>query len=179
VVITPESPNEFPWISIWRLVKPHANYCVDILKARWLRPAFTESYRLLRVTLPKEPVARHGVIVIVNRNRLQSITVFWVIVIDWTDQKWNVIVIDDIVNLIVIDDYFRDYIWKPSPNITVRWITVVVAEFPPLSPLIMVMFQGRLFAHLCELNPDSPTASTAFVANSRFVPASLHVGRQK
>jgi len=51
---------------------------------------------------------RHGVTVIVNRNRLQSITVFWVIVIDWTDQKWNVIVIDYIANLIVIDDYFRD-----------------------------------------------------------------------
>jgi len=52
-----KSSNEFPWISIWRLVKPHANYCVDILKARWLRPAFAESYRLLRVTLSKELVA--------------------------------------------------------------------------------------------------------------------------
>jgi len=51
---------------------------------------------------------RHGVIVIVNRNRLQLITVFWVIVIDWTDQKLNVIVIDYIANLIVIDHYFRD-----------------------------------------------------------------------
>jgi len=39
VVITPESSNEFPWISIWRLAKPHADYCVDILKARWPRPA--------------------------------------------------------------------------------------------------------------------------------------------
>jgi len=29
----------------------HTNYCVDILKAHWLRPAFVESYRLLRVTL--------------------------------------------------------------------------------------------------------------------------------
>jgi len=29
------------------------------------------------------------------------------------------------------------------------------------------------------LNPDSPEASTAFLANSRFVPASLPVGRQK
>jgi len=46
----PESSNEFPGISIWRLVKPHANYCVDILKARWLRPALNESYQLLRVT---------------------------------------------------------------------------------------------------------------------------------
>jgi len=43
VVITPESSNEFPWISIWRFVKPHANDCVEILKARWLRPAFAES----------------------------------------------------------------------------------------------------------------------------------------
>jgi len=42
-----------------------------------------------------------------NRNRLH-ITVFWVIVIDWTDQKLNVIVIYYIANLIVIDDYFRD-----------------------------------------------------------------------
>jgi len=48
----------------------------------------------------------HGVIVIVNRSWLQSITVFWVIVIDWTDQKWNVI--DYIANLIVIDGYFRE-----------------------------------------------------------------------
>ena len=51
MLITPKSSNEFPWISIWRLVKPHANYCVDIVKALWLRPAFAESYRLLRVTL--------------------------------------------------------------------------------------------------------------------------------
>jgi len=33
------------------------NYCVDILKARWLRPAFAESYRLLRVTLSKKLLA--------------------------------------------------------------------------------------------------------------------------
>ena len=59
VVITPESSNEFPWISIWRLVKSHSNYCVDVFKARWLRPAFAESYRLLRVTLPRELVAVH------------------------------------------------------------------------------------------------------------------------
>jgi len=61
VVITPEFSNEFPyeWISIWRLVKPHANYCVDILTSRWLRPAFAESYRLRRVTLAKELVAVH------------------------------------------------------------------------------------------------------------------------
>ena len=59
VVIMPESSNELPWISMWRLVKPHANYCVDILKARWLRPAFAELYRLLRVTLSKEALAVH------------------------------------------------------------------------------------------------------------------------
>ena len=59
VVITPESSNEFPRISIRRLVKPHANYCVDIRKARWLRSAFAESYRLLCVTLSKELVAIH------------------------------------------------------------------------------------------------------------------------
>ena len=53
-VITPEFSYEFPWISMRRLVKPHANYCVDILKAHWLRPAFTESYRLWRVTLLKD-----------------------------------------------------------------------------------------------------------------------------
>ena len=59
MVITSESSNEVPWISIWRLVKPHAKSCVDILKARWLRPEFAESYRLLRVTLSKERVAVH------------------------------------------------------------------------------------------------------------------------
>jgi len=59
VVITPESFNEFPRISTRRLVKPHANYCVDILKARWLRPALAESHRLLRVTLSKELAAAH------------------------------------------------------------------------------------------------------------------------
>ena len=58
-MITPESSNEFPWLSIWRLVKPHANDCVDILKARWLRPAFAELHRLLRVALSKEVSAVH------------------------------------------------------------------------------------------------------------------------
>jgi len=43
----------------------------------------------------------------------------------------------------------------------------------------MIMFQERLFARLRVLNPDSPAASTAFVANSRFVPATLPLGRQK
>jgi len=52
-----------------------------------------------------------------------------------------------------------------------------VAKFP-LSPFVMVMFQGRLFTHLIGLNPDSTRASTAFLADSRFVPASLPVGRQ-
>jgi len=55
----PEPSNEFPWISIWRLVKPHPNYFVYILKARSLRPVFAESYRLWRVTLSKELVAVH------------------------------------------------------------------------------------------------------------------------
>ena len=58
-MITPESSNQFPWISIWQLVEPHANYCVDILKARWLRPTFAELYRLLRMTLSKEVLAVH------------------------------------------------------------------------------------------------------------------------
>ena len=31
----------------------------SLLKARWLRPAFPESYRLLRVTLSKELAAVH------------------------------------------------------------------------------------------------------------------------
>jgi len=39
------------------VVKPHANYCVNILKARWLRPVFAESYRLLRVNQANELVA--------------------------------------------------------------------------------------------------------------------------
>jgi len=43
----------------------------------------------------------------------------------------------------------------------------------------MVMFQGRPFLRLCELNPDSPAATTVFVANSTFVAATLAVGRQK
>ena len=58
-MIMPGFSNVFPWISIWRLVNPHANYCVDILKARWLRPTFAELYRLLRVTLSKEVLAVH------------------------------------------------------------------------------------------------------------------------
>ena len=37
----------------------HLNYFVYILKARWLGPAFAESYRLRRVTLSKELVGVH------------------------------------------------------------------------------------------------------------------------
>ena len=59
MLITPEYSNDLSWISIRRLVKLHANDCVDILKARWLRPAFAQSYQLLRVTLSKELVAIH------------------------------------------------------------------------------------------------------------------------
>jgi len=51
-----DKANEFPWISVWPLVKRHDIYCVGILKAQWLRPAFAESYRLLRLTLLKELV---------------------------------------------------------------------------------------------------------------------------
>ena len=56
LLITPGSSNEFPWISVWSLVKPHADYCVNMLDARWLRPAFAESCRLLRVNQAKELV---------------------------------------------------------------------------------------------------------------------------
>jgi len=84
-----------------------------------------------------------------------------------------------IANLIAIDDYFRDWTWKSSPYITVCWTAVVAAGFPPLSSFVMVMFQGRPLARLCALNPDSPVASTTFVANSRFVAADLPIGRQK
>jgi len=54
-----------------------------------------------------------------------------------------------------------------------------VAGFPPLSSFGMVMLQERPFADLCALNPASSVASTGFVVNSRFVPASLPVGFQK
>ena len=55
----------------------------------------------------------------------------------------------------------------------------MAAGFPPLLSFVTLMFQGRPFPCLCALNPDSPVASTAFVANSRFVPATLLFGRQK
>jgi len=67
---------------------------------------------------------------------------------------------------------------KSTPYITVRWTAVFVAGFPPLSSFFMVMFQWRLFSHLCALNRDSPVASIAFAANSRFVVATLPVDRQ-
>ena len=44
--ITPGSSNELRRILIWPLVKRYVDYYVDILKARWLRPVFAESYRL-------------------------------------------------------------------------------------------------------------------------------------
>jgi len=42
----------------------------------------------------------------------------------------------------------------------------------------MVMFQAGLFARLCGLNPDSPVASTALIADSRFVLATLLTNKQ-
>jgi len=61
--------------------------------------------------------------------------------------------------------------WKLSGDgsayIAVRKTAVVVAEFLLLPSVDMVIFQGRLFARLCGLNPDSPAGSTAFVANFR------------
>ena len=60
-----------------------------------------------------------------------------------------------------------------------RLTAVLVAGFLPSLSFVMVMFQGRPFARLSALNTDSPTACTAFVANSHFVPASLPVVRQK
>jgi len=44
-VITPEPTNEFPWISIWRLAKPHANYCVD----RFFLRRFRDPIRVPRI----------------------------------------------------------------------------------------------------------------------------------
>jgi len=39
--------NKFPWISIWWLVKPHAEYFVDIRKACWLHLAFADLYGIV------------------------------------------------------------------------------------------------------------------------------------
>ena len=60
-----------------------------------------------------------------------------------------------------------------------RRTAVMAAGFLPLSSFVMFMSQGRLFTHLCGLNPDSPAASTALDVDSRFVPASLPVDHQK
>ena len=49
-------------------------------------------------------------------------------------------------------------------------------------PFIIICYgyaSGEAICRLCALNPDNPAASTAFVANSRFAPASLPVGHQK
>ena len=54
-----------------------------------------------------------------------------------------------------------------------------MAGFPPVSSFCYGCVSGEDIARLCTLDPDSPAASTAFVANSRFVPAGLPVGRQK
>jgi len=54
-----------------------------------------------------------------------------------------------------------------------------VTLFPPLSLFVMVMLERKPLARLGALNPDSPAASTSFVANSRFVPATLPVGRRQ
>jgi len=53
-----------------------------------------------------------------------------------------------------------------------------LAGFPPLLSFVMVMFQERLFTRLRSLNPDSPGASTTFLANFHFVPGSFPVGCQ-
>ena len=52
-----------------------------------------------------------------------------------------------------------------------------MAIFPPLSQFVMVMFEGRPLARLCAFS-DCPAASTVFVANFGFVPASHPIGRQ-
>jgi len=46
------------------------------------------------------------------------------------------------------------------------------------SSFVMIVSEEAI-CRLCALNPDCPMASTAFVTNSRFVPASFPVGRQK
>jgi len=51
-----------------------------------------------------------------------------------------------------------------------------------VSSFIIVCYDcvsGQAVYRLRGLNPDSPGASTAFVANSRFVPATLPVGHQR
>jgi len=52
-----------------------------------------------------------------------------------------------------------------------RWVSACI--------IVCYMFQGRSLDRLCALNSDNPAASTTFVAKSRFVPATIPVGRQK
>jgi len=54
-----------------------------------------------------------------------------------------------------------------------------VAGFTPFNIICYDHVSEEAICRLCALNPDSPTANTAFVTNSRFVPASLPAGRQK
>jgi len=49
----------------------------------------------------------------------------------------------------------------------------------PSCIIVCYIFQGRPLDRLCALNPDSPAESATFVAKSRFVPATIPVGRQK
>jgi len=63
-----------------------------------------------------------------NRNRDQ-LQFFSVIVIDWTDQKWNVVVIDYIENLIVIDDYFRALTLRQQNSWTLREEVLVLCIY--------------------------------------------------
>jgi len=65
--------------------------------------------------------------------------------------------IDCIANLIVIDYYFVIKVGNLHPaslcdKPRIWWC-------PPLSSFVMGMFHGRLFVHLCVLNPESAEAS--------------------
>jgi len=143
-----------------------------ILKQGWIAPIDTvlnSNKNIIYMTAEAAATSRHGAIVIdysflSNRNRL-----------NWPKMKCNRLHCQFNHNR-----RLRSRLnLKSSPYITVRWTSVMVAIFPPLSSFVMAMFQGRLLPRLCALNPDSPTASTAFVANSHFVVASPLVGRQK
>ena len=48
-----------------------------------------------------------------------------------------------------------------------------MAGIRPLSPFVMVMFEGRLFARLCAFNPNNPVASTAFVVLRSEIPSGI------
>jgi len=54
-----------------------------------------------------------------------------------------------------------------------------VARFPPFIIICYGYVSEEAICPLCALKPHSPTASTAFVKNSCFVPASLPDDRQK